>query len=1362
MSQHVDVIGEHYPDLAPATRIALARISKALEPSTPDQTEAIRATREAARRDLEKFQRAACGIESVELNLEAAVGNERKAVSRAEIAVALRSGKTVLIEAEPGAGKSVALIQLAASILAEGDDDIAAVVLLPELADLGHGLFDDIAGRDAFYGIPATTLAAVARVGRLVLFCDGWNELSGGQRDRVHTVLSRFRRDYPGGGLLIATRALSPLPISYAMRAFLLPASRDQQLAILAATLGAGAEAVLNRARRTPGMRDLLRTPLYVAVLGDIATAGLLPATREEAIRRFIVRQEEHPEHSASLRETLQDCHRSYLSKIADYLTTSGTGTIGRSALRALAASVSAELKTAGQFDAPPEPQDIIDTLVAHHVLVERPGTAANRFYGFQHQQFREWFASFHVEGLLVGAGAAPSPETMQALSELLNQPDWTEPILFAIERLSRGLPESARAVGQAIRRAIAIDPMLGAVMIRNAAVETWPPIAEPVQRFANAWYQTEERDRAFRFMAGTGRPEFADKVWETIRSERGYDRAAIFDYGWFSPSVLGVNGRLEYAKLAQDRRRSLLWDLALYGGQEGIEFTLDACRGEPSAEVVASVIEVLDFEGAGPEFTALLEIASPEVWQLLARRRPLVDADGDFRARLLDEKRKLAADSPGGDKLHLLLELTEAGEYDDPAELIGLGMDLNASDFHTISPIFSRLAALDADLLSRSIVKRLLNGDSLPNTAVDFAGIADTSHQQELRDLALGLRPGAGLAKEIAARALNGGTAAALLQDLFTLLDDIAAAGQGASNDLRERYKAITNALYLVQPSVLISLLLTSDTQKPRHIAALAELLFRWRGTDRDNTALPIEDATLERLGQAVTRWADTAIADLAVLRRELCDIATAIRRLASPGLLPTIKRLLDADLEYWRQECAIAEEQRKHGRFATNVNVSYSPIYRQAIEAFQGVEARDLLLAYIGDPYFEVDAAFALRQYGTSSRIPSAAEGIGRPKYEQVVLARRRRVQEPGKTSEVATVLIGRIDQLLRTAQPEDFGRAIGLATAAAQMDYGSCVGSITAVLDVPGPMAPRLGLLNVLVFAGEPISARYVQQGFDEALDAYVAQKWHGQNEWWVIERWIELMAFTDEPQRIVDCTARLPQELKAPFHFDRIAYALGHIEPEQSLGPLIALAEHVPTFCEHHNYVGAFVSNGSVAAARHLMSLACNPKPKSLRFHDELALGESLSVLIGKHPALRLEFVQRAASEPTLAASPVIARVLPTIIDQHAFLTLYRAWDPRGGEPAARLLEHAMHKLAVKDRPIDGTNSFEREPFDLTSLRADLFRVYAEDPARAPFAAKLLLIVDRERDTYGRPPSEPRHPNLTSGVAWPKAAEAVILL
>jgi hypothetical protein len=196
----------------------------------------------------------------------------------------------------------------------------------------------------------------------------------------------------------------------------------------------------------------------------------------------------------------------------------------------------------------------------------------------------------------------------------------------------------------------------------------------------------------------------------------------------------------------------------------------------------------------------------------------------------------------------------------------------------------------------------------------------------------------------------------------------------------------------------------------------------------------------------------------------------------------------------------------------------------------------------------------------------------------------------------SAVAGVVLDRIGALLQTGQQYDLSRAVGMATAAAQMDYGNRGATLRAVLSAPAPIASRHGLLTVLIFAGEIIPVAFSQQGFDDALAKYVAQQWHGQNEWWVIEQWLELMAFSDSPEAIIPCVERLPNEFKRVHNFDRIVYALGHIDPVQSLKTLTGLAGQVTGLAETHDYISAIAKIGSADAARHLTSLAMQPATK----------------------------------------------------------------------------------------------------------------------------------------------------------------------
>ena len=254
----------------------------------------------------------------------------------------------------------------------------------------------------------------------------------------------------------------------------------------------------------------------------------------------------------------------------------------------------------------------------------------------------------------------------------------------------------------------------------------------------------------------------------------------------------------------------------------------------------------------------------------------------------------------------------------------------------------------------------------------------------------------------------------------------------------------------------------------------------------------------------------------------------------------------------------------------------------------------------------------------------------------------------------------------------------------------------------------------------------------------------------------------MALSDTPEFIIDCVEKLPDQFKHAHYFDRILYALGYVDPTRGLNVLNVLAGLIPDIATTHNYIEACAQIGSIEATRHLLTMACDPPSGASHPHDWLGLSNVLSVLLGKHPGIQRELMARAAEDRGFALYPVIARLLPSIMGPEDILTLLRAWNPQRPDQASLVLEHAVHNLAYEDRPIAGTGAFEREPSDLSSLRAELFRIYAEDEPQAAFAAGLLRIIDRQRDRYGRPLSEPRHPNLALGVPWPREAAELAFL
>ena len=89
------------------------------------------------------------------------------------------------------------------------------------------------------------------------------------------------------------------------------------------------------------------------------------------------------------------------------------------------------------------------------------------------------------------------------------------------------------------------------------------------------------------------------------------------------------------------------------------------------------------------------------------------------------------------------------------------------------------------------------------------------------------------------------------------------------------------------------------------------------------------------------------------------------------------------------------------------------------------------------------------------------------------------------------------------------------------------------------------------------------------------------------------------------------------------------------------------------------------------------------------------------------------------------------------------------DPLGGA-----LLHGVQELAIEKIPIEnGAGAYEQAPYDLTDIRKQLFHIAVEGGPKSKLANQLLTVIEQQRDLYGRPPSEPRHPDITSGYPFP---------
>ena len=202
-----------------------------------------------------------------------------------------------------------------------------------------------------------------------------------------------------------------------------------------------------------------------------------------------------------------------------------------------------------------PEPREVLEALVDHHVLIH---VGEPLSYSFQHQQIQEWYASHFVEGLMSRSiGDEQSRNVLKV--EVLDQRAWEEPILFACERLARGNEAQQEACGKAILVALAVDPILSAEMIYRSTDAVWQRVRPNVLDYIDHWHSPGTVDRAVSFMVTSGREDFQEYVWPLMTHEDDQVQIATVRSGRrFRPSILGINGvdRIRTLPAKTSRRR--------------------------------------------------------------------------------------------------------------------------------------------------------------------------------------------------------------------------------------------------------------------------------------------------------------------------------------------------------------------------------------------------------------------------------------------------------------------------------------------------------------------------------------------------------------------------------------------------------------------------------------------------------------------------------------------------------------------------------------------------------------------------------------------------------------------------------------
>lgn len=1249
--------------------------------------------------------------------------------STSRLADVISKFNEVTIVANPGTGKTTTLIQTTEAAIHERKC-VAIYVPLNELTVGSGPLLVTITQRPAFQSTTSGHLETLAAIGKLVLVLDGWNELSDSSRHFVKAQLAQLRRNFPDLGIVVSTRRQAVHPPLDGPIVEIQPLSQDQQLEIAQAINGTAGARIIDHALRTPGLRELVEIPLYLTALVSRATDGELPTTKEEVLRLFAALHETDQEAAEALRAIF---HEQLMQRLAIWTTQLGTTSLSEADARAVVLGTHKNLVAQQQLHAPVDPGKALSLLVANHLLI-RIGTDPQK-YEFQHQQFQEFYASFYVEQEMLEAASGESAATDKLRKSILDRRHWEEAVLFACERLSR--TDNHGAVTNAIMLALGVDPMLSAEMIYRSSDAVWEAISARIKSFVERWHQPGRIDRAVKFMLTAGKPEFADLIWPLLLdTDDQVSLGALHLVQRIRPGALGSDVQRRLAGVDEKVRTTLLSDFAYRGDIQTLQLVTRLAKEDPSEAMRESVAEGLAFRQAEALLADLLEVSGPTVWRKLAHHGFDRDiADPKIRQRLQAERKQMESETR--DNFSRLQALVRNDGHPDEVQAALEGLDYSPRDdglAHLLYDIRQKYPSAIAEAC-RTWLK---SGKELPLHIDEH--LSGASLRPDPAILAIATADGAER-RSLAAAALCDATAVGTLLGIAVEKHAALAGGSYATHrpfyeELHEYEARLASTQAEVFARALMDRPPTSD---PREIAFLADLITKHGRFGARQGTITLPKDLKDGLSTLLNSWANALAGDPKSTRAQMAEVAMAIHRIPSPEASDSVKLMLDEDI------------RRK--RSGEEPGMIWSNWYAKAFVAIGDDKVVDLLKAYLDDEDFGAEAARSLKAIYDVCEGRQLADGPmrGWPNYIGVADARLRKERRADEESACAAPILAAIERICQNSQTDaERRRALEMSLVVLSVPYVDKEGTINKTAGLPLPISAKQNLFCGMAMDGQVLPIERIREGIDDWIESTKTQSWklHDNNNW-EIERWLELLAFTDDPESVVDAVREITALFPYPHQMEGVVAALGNAPGREAEKALVRLARECHWIANEYAFVNAFMRRNDESSMFSMLDLIKDGTlGRKKGGVDRRDIVHKLAHRLQTSPAI----LATAKARYLRDNSETLLEVALAEIGQPDIVVLLVRAYAQTDKPFDGLLALAIREAATTRQPSSTwSGAFELSPQPLADLRKELYSLLG-GPAEE-LGRKGLDAIDRLRDEYGVPDNEPRHPDINAGGDWP---------
>lgn len=1248
----------------------------------------------------------------------------------------------LVIVAAPGTGKSSALFQLAeASVQAKSGTPL--IVSLSDWSTGGLTLIEAILRRPAYSRFTEQNLRAVADYPGVVFMFDSWNELGTEARRRARTEIQTLRAELPAATFIATTRPeILDVPFDGQLLT-VLELNEEQQMEIAHEIKGDQGVRIVDEAWRTPGMRELVTTPLYLTALLSLPDGQLFPRTKEEALRRFVEAHERQAQHAEPLRAAMYGLHAVFLSDLAFAATRAANTSITDYDARRSVAQTDELLVADGQLTIKPQPSEVLDALVSHHLLV-RTGDPVR--YRFHHQQFQEWYASMGVERAMLESVSDDTP--LQKLkAEIFNVVPWEEPILFAVERMARGDAVQQKACGVAILTAFHVDPILAAEMIFRSTDAVWAQISEDILKLVQRWHIPGKRDRALRFAITSGRPEFRDLVWPLITHEDDQESLpALRAARRFRPSVLGPHVLKNILALPLKVRETVVSEIVHSSGMDGLDLAAHIAKRDPDPQLKAVVISAMAFRRADRHVADVLSTVDDETLDLIYRTHHLEEIGHQIvRDRLAAARARAEKDFSDYERLRAAVYARDGKDHGPYLIELIATIDIKHKLDAVVGLIYEACKQ-NRKAVAQGLLTRLREGRDLFRGADDILAASRIVVEDDaLLEMVLTSQERMDSQAEAAASIL-GPIGVGKLIDAKLAVHAQIKKQINYEKVLSDLYYGLRHRIAHAPGASLVAAVGSrAAAASNEDIRELADLLCR--NYEEGERARPFPDDTHAAIEQMCQQWGERLIAagDNAT-RAQLVAVANLIGHFPSVKLLPTLQRLIDDELRRYRAFRKLAESEGWRGEGTNEARMIYTTRYQSAFTAIRAAETTALMISYLLDENFGETAALVLKTQWILANEPHGERRFrGNVDFSRVEELRESRDRCATSSCDEAEAIFAAIAPLVAEGASEAQKKhALKLAIQGVRLPHGERPDTIKLLLSI-APQGVRSNLVLNLVLSGEMIPFGVVQAGITDVLEDAKEQAWI-LHDGWQLKAWLLLLPFTDNPAELADTVGSLPPQQREPHSLEEMIRATESIHSPEIEEALFQLAENDAAFYRDHTWLHAVRQRKTPASARRYLDLVIDGK---IGAPDRWETSREIAELLNTHSDLR-EYVYRLLMQDTLPNVELLARAIAEGEDPDGLLLLVELEKKLGKSLISwRIIQGAVTKHVPSEH---WRGAFEVLPVAATELRQKLLAM-TTDGSPHDTAARVLREIDRIRDENGAPEDEPRHPDLASGKPWP---------